>query len=89
MELLKNFGSLLSSPRFQGILVAAILQALVLFNVITGEQGEGLVLIIQGIIAAAVLNKTVDKVGDKNIIAAGVSSGAIDVKSVTDVPPQE
>lgn len=89
MELLKGFGSLLSSPRFQAILVAAVLQALVLFKVISGEQGEGLVLIIQGVLAAAVLNKTVDKVGDKNIIAAGVSAGTVAVEDVVSVPPTE
>jgi hypothetical protein len=89
MEYLKGFGSLLASPRFQAILVAAVLQALVLFNVITGDKAEGLVLIIQGVLAAAVLNKTADKIGEKNIIAAGVAKGTVDIETVATIPPQE
>lgn len=54
---------LLSSPRFQGILAIGLLQALVLFNVITSAQGEGLVMIIQTVIAGAVAVGTLDRVG--------------------------
>lgn len=53
--------NLLKSSRFQGILAIAILQALSLFNVITSVQGEGLIQIIQTIIAGAVVIRTVDR----------------------------
>lgn len=89
MKALNGLGSLLGSPRFHGILIVAVLQALVLFNIINSEQGEGLILILQGVIAAAIVNKTVDKVGDKGIVAAGVSAGTVDVRSVAEIPPQE
>lgn len=56
---------LLNSPRFQGILAIGVLQALVLFNVITSVQGEGLILIIQSIIAGAVAVGSLDRVGKK------------------------
>ena len=89
MKQFEGLLSLLGSPRFQAILVAAILQALVLFDVINGEQGEGLVLIIQMVLGAAVVNKTVDKMGEKNIIAAGVAKGTVLVEDVVNVPPVE
>ena len=81
--------ALFSSPRFQGVLVIAILQALVLFNVISSVQGEGLIQIIQGIIATAIVVKTVDRSADKKVVAAGVASGQTNVASVTDIPPTE
>lgn len=53
--------ALFSSPRFLGVLAIAFLQALVLFNVITSVQGEGLIQIIQGVIGIAVTIKTIDR----------------------------
>ncbi len=79
----------LTSPRFLGVVVIGVLQALVLFNIITSEQGEGLVLIIQGIIGSAVVVRTVDRTGDKRVVAAGVASDQVSVRSVTDVPPKD
>lgn len=67
--------TLLKSPRFQGILIIGILQALVLFNVISGVQGDGLVQIIQAIIAGAVVVKTVDRGGDKAVESSKITSG--------------
>jgi hypothetical protein len=55
--------SLIQSPRFLGIVAIGILQALVLFNIISGVQGEGLINIISGIIAAAVAVGSLDRVG--------------------------
>lgn len=78
---------LLQSPRFLAVLVIGLLQGLVLFNIITGEQGEGLIQIIQAIIGAAVVVRTVDRVGDKQVLAAGVASEQLNVVSVTEVPP--
>ncbi len=78
---------ILKSPRFIAVLIIGALQALVLFNIISGEQGEGLVLIVQSILAVAVAVKTVDRVGDKAVIAAGVSSNQLPVSSVAVVPP--
>jgi len=66
--------SLLKSPRFIAVLVIGILQALVLFNIITGEQGEGLVLIVQSIIGSAVVVRTADRFGDKAVEAAEVTN---------------
>lgn len=58
--------TLLKSSRFQGLLIIAILQALVLFNVITNVQGEGLIHIVQTLIGAAIAIRTVDRnLGDK------------------------
>lgn len=56
---------LLSSPRFLAILVIGALQTLVLFNEITSVQGEGLIQIIQTILAAAIVVRTVDRTTDK------------------------
>lgn len=55
--------SLIKSTRFQGILIIGALQALMLFNVITSAQGEGLIQIIQAIVAGAVAVGTLDRVG--------------------------
>ena len=57
--------SLLQSPRFLGIVTIGVLQALVLFNVITGVQGEGLIQIVQAVIAGAVAVGSLDRVGKK------------------------
>jgi hypothetical protein len=57
--------ALLSSPRFIGLVLIGALQALVLFNVITGVQGEGLTQIIQSVILGAVAIKTVDRASEK------------------------
>lgn len=66
---------LLKSIRFQAILIIGLLQALVLFNIITGVQGEGLVQIIQAIVAGAVVVRTVDRSGDKTVESAKINSG--------------
>ena len=84
--------SLLTSPRFLGIFIIAVLQGLVLFNVIDSVQGEGLIVIVQSVIAGAVVVRTVDRVGDKSVLAAGVASEQITVtpvNSVTNVPPKD
>lgn len=62
---------------------------MVLFNLITSEQGEGLILIIQGILGSAVVVRTLDRQGDKAVIAAGVASDQLSVSSVTSVPPTD
>lgn len=72
--MIENLKALFSSSRFQGLLLIAGLQALVLFNVITSAQGEGLIHIIQGLIVAAATIKTVDRVGDKKVEAANIAS---------------
>lgn len=66
---------LIKSSRFQGILVIAILQALVLFNIITSVQGEGLIQILQAIIAGVVVVRTVDRGSDKTVESAKIVSG--------------
>ena len=57
--------ALLSSPRFIGVLIIGALQALVLFNVITGTQSEGLISIIQTVIGSAVVVRTLDRAAEK------------------------
>ncbi len=69
--------NLLKSSRFQGILLIAILQALVVFNVITGDQATQLITIIQAVAAGAITVRTVDRFGDKKVEAAEV---AVDTK---------
>ncbi len=54
---------LLQSPRFLGILAVGIIQALVLFSVISGVQADGLANIVSGVIAAAVAVGSLDRVG--------------------------
>ena len=52
---------LFTSSRFIGVLIVGLLQALLLFNLITNTQMEGLVQIIQTIIGAAVAIRTMDR----------------------------
>jgi len=59
--------AIFSSPRFWGIVAIGLLQALVLFNIITSAQGEGLIQIIQGIIGSAVVVGSLDRVGKKAV----------------------
>jgi len=58
---MESIKTLFSSSRFQGVLIIGLLQALLLFNVITNVQMEGLVQIIQTIIGAAVAIRTMDR----------------------------
>ena len=67
--------TLLYSSRFQGALGIAVLQALVLFNLITDVQLEGIVHIVQGLIAVAITIRTVDRLGDKKVESAQIASG--------------
>ncbi len=61
----KIMPALFTSPRFLGIVAVGILQALVLFNVISSVQGDGLINIISGIIAAAVAVGSLDRIGSQ------------------------
>ncbi len=65
-EVSKNM-TILKSERFWGIIAVALLQALVLFDVITSVQGEGLIQIIQTVIGSAIVVRTVDRIGDKMV----------------------
>lgn len=58
---MKDKFPILFSPRFQGVLVIGILEALVLFKVIDGTQFEGLARIIEAVIGTAVAVRTVDR----------------------------
>lgn len=58
---MKRFLTVISSERFIQLLVIAILQSLTLFNVITSDQGTGLINIISGLLAASVTVRTIDK----------------------------
>jgi hypothetical protein len=57
--------SLLTSPRFLGIVTVGIIQALVLFGIISGVQGEGLANIISAVVAGAVAVGTLDRIGSQ------------------------
>lgn len=72
----EKIATLFSSPRFIGLVIVGGLQALVLFNVITSVQGEGLIQIIQSVIAGAVVIKTVDRASEK---VAGASANTTTV----------
>lgn len=56
-----KFKEILGSSRFQQMILIAILQSLVLFNVITSDQGTGLINIISYLFGASVLIRTVDR----------------------------
>ena len=72
---IKIMKKLFQSPRFLAVLTIGLLQALVLFNVISGEQGEGLILIIQGIIGSAVVVRTVDRNSDRQVESVLITTG--------------
>lgn len=77
------------SPRFWLIVAIAVLQALAVFNVLGGEQVDQLINIISIALGGIIANKTIDKIGEKTIIAAGVQKGSVDIEDVVKVPPQE
>jgi hypothetical protein len=62
---ISGLGNLFSSPRFLGILAVAILQALELFGVVTSVHSQGLVQIIQAVIASAVVVGTTDRISSQ------------------------
>jgi hypothetical protein len=74
---------LFKSPRFLGVVAIGVLQSLVLFNMINSTQGEGLTLILQGIIAAAVVVRTVDRVADKTVESAQITAGIVPAETGT------
>lgn len=77
--------ALLSSPRFVGLVIIGALQALVLFNVISGAQGEGLIQILQTIIGGSVVIKTIDRASEKVSSASANTTTVTMPKSVTSV----
>lgn len=52
---------IVSSTRFIQLLIVAFLQSLVLFNVITSDQGEGLTNIISALLIGSVTIRTIDR----------------------------
>lgn len=76
-----KFKEILGSSRFQQMLIVSILQALVVFNVITGDQSVQLVNIVSYLFGASVLIGTVDKASEAK---AGVTSVTLP-KNVTAV----
>lgn len=77
-NMLTSLKLLFSSSRFLSILAIGILQALVLFGIVTSVHGDGLIQIIQMIIGAGVIVKTVDRnTGDATITAANTTAGVV------------
>lgn len=64
------------SQRFWLVVIIGALQALVLFNVINTTQSEGLIQIVQTILGAIVAIRTIDRTGDKKVVAANIVAGA-------------
>lgn len=72
---MNKYIQILTSTRFLQLLTVAVLQALVLFNVISSEQGEGLIDIISALLVGSVAIRTIDKnTGEARITASGVKS---------------
>ncbi len=80
--------NIFSSPRFWLIVIIAVLQSLSVFNILGGDQVDQLTNIISIALGGIVAIRTIDKQGESKILAAGVTSGQVSTKSVTDVPPQ-
>lgn len=81
-----NFISVIKSSRFQQLFVIAVLQSLVLFNIISSDQGVGLINIISGLFGASVVIRTVDRQTDvKTAAATGTTTVSIpaNVSNVT------
>lgn len=71
---------ILRSPRFLQLVLIAALQTLVLFNVVSTEQGTGLINILSALFAGSVVISTVDKnTGEARIESAKLSSGTTTV----------
>lgn len=56
---------ILSSVRFWQMFIVAVLQSLVLFSVISSEQGSGLIDIVSALLVGSVAIGTIDKVAKK------------------------
>lgn len=61
---MQKYKDLLNSSRFQQLLIIAILQSLVVFNVISSDQGVQLINIISALFGASVVVRTVDRQSD-------------------------
>jgi len=72
---MKKLLQIIQSARFIQLVIVAILQSLVLFNVLTTEQGVGLVNIISALFGASVVIGTVDKnTGEAKIEVAKIET---------------
>jgi len=77
---MKKLLQIFQSARFIQLVIVAILQSLVLFNVLTTEQSVGLVNIISALFGASVVIGTVDKnTGEARIESAKLSTGTTTV----------
>lgn len=64
--MLNKITDILGSVRFLQLLVAAVLQSLVLFEIINGAQAEGLIDIISTLLVGSVAVGTLDSVAVKS-----------------------
>lgn len=81
---MKKLLTIFSSARFIQLLIIAILQSLVLFNVIDTAQGAGLTNIISTLFGASVVIGTLDK----NIGEAKIEVAKLSVASTTVTIPK-
>jgi hypothetical protein len=80
---MNKYISVFTSPRFLQLLLVAVLQSLVVFNLITSEQGEGLINILSALFVGSVAIRTIDKnIGEPKMNNTTVSMPAT-VTSVT------
>jgi len=72
-----KFKEIITSTRFIQLFIVSVIQSLVLFNVVTSVQGEGLINIISALLIGSVTIRTVDKnVGEARVESAKVTAKA-------------
>lgn len=80
---MKKIKEILSSIRFQQMLVIAVLQSLVVFNVISGDQSIQLINIISTLFGASVVLGTVDKHADTKTTTVSIPDNVSSVTATT------
>lgn len=75
---MNKFKAILKSSRFQQLLVVAVLQVLVVFNVIDGDKFNHLVDIVSGLFLASVGIGTIDKNVYEAKVDAAIAANSTD-----------
>lgn len=75
----------LTSSRFYALVIGAVM----FYLKAKGWVGESEMILANTILAGFITIKTIDRASEQKVLAAGVTSGTVDVASVASIPTQE
>lgn len=75
----------LTSTRFWALIIGAVM----FYLKAKGWVGESEMILANTILGGFIAIKTIDRVSEQKVLAAGVTKGTVDVGTLSSIPPQE